>query len=70
MKIFKVIREKDEVVVIIAKYKDTNKYSFVNLTKGHICKCIFNSIEEAISDLESYKSKGKIIAYEEIKSLI
>lgn len=70
MKKFKVIREKDEVIVVIAKYKDTDKYSFVNLTKGHICKCVFNSIDEAISDLENYKAKGKIIDYEEVENII
>lgn len=40
--------------VSILKHKDKNTYSYVNLTKGHICPCIFNSIQEAIDDLKNY----------------
>lgn len=41
--------------VLILPYKGTNKYSFVNLTKGHICSCTFDSVEDAIFDLENRK---------------
>lgn len=41
-------------IVMILPYKDTNKYSYVNLTKGHICPCVFSSIEEALKDLKNY----------------
>ncbi len=65
--IFKVIRPKDIVYVALYRHKDTNKYSFVNLTKGHICPCKFNSIEEAIADIESQKMRGLVLNYTEIK---
>lgn len=41
-------------IVMIMPYKNSSKYSYVNLTKGHICPCQFNSIEEAIQDLKKY----------------
>ena len=47
--------------------KNTNKYSFVNITKGHICSCVFNSIDEAIEDMEERKKKGLIDRYRRIK---
>lgn len=34
-------------IVMIMPHKNSSKYSYVNLTKGHICPCQFNSIEEA-----------------------
>lgn len=45
------------------KYKLEDTWSFVNLTKGHICPCKFNSIEEAILDLEKYVKNGKVLKY-------
>lgn len=31
--------------------KNTNKFHFVNITKGHICTCEFNNIEEGETDI-------------------
>lgn len=64
--IFKVVRPKDTVFLALCKYKGTNEYSFVNITKGHICSCKFNSIEEAIADIESQKMCGLVLSYTEI----
>ena len=61
--IYLVIREKDNVVVSIMMNKSDHTYSFVNLTKGHICTCKFDSIEGAISDMEEKKHNGEIIDY-------
>jgi hypothetical protein len=38
-------------VCTIMQHKFTKKYSFVNITKGHICSCEFNTQEEAVKDL-------------------
>ena len=65
--IFKVIRPKDTVYVGLYRRKDTNEYSFVNLTKGHICPCKFSSMEEAIADMENRKNRGSVLSYVEIK---
>ena len=40
--------------VLILPHKNSNLYSYVNLTKGHICPCKFTSIQEAIDDLNNY----------------
>lgn len=41
-----VVRPKDIVTVLLLKHKNTNEYSFVNLTKGYICPCRFKSISQ------------------------
>lgn len=60
---FLIYRKDGIFEVLLLKHKLSNTYSFVNITKKHICPCIFNSKEEAISDLENYKKVGKIIKY-------
>ena len=61
--IFKVIRPKDTVYVALYRHKATNEYSFVNLTKRHICPCRFSSIEEAMADMENSKNRRSDITY-------
>lgn len=67
--LFKVIRPKDTVYVALYRHKATNEYSFVNLTKRHICPCRFSSIEEAIADMENRKNRGSVLSYVEIKQM-
>lgn len=43
------------VIVTIMKNKLDDTYSFVNLTKGHICECRFESLEAALRDMEDRK---------------
>ena len=38
-------------------------YSFVNLTKGHIWTCKFNSVEEAINDMQIKKENDEVVDY-------
>lgn len=66
-KCFQVVRPKDSVKVLLLKHKAEGGYSFVNLTKGHICPCRFHTEEDAIQDLESYKKRGDIIEYKEVE---
>ena len=66
MKVFHIKRPNDEIEVVLVKYKEEDNFSFVNLTKGHICPCVFKSENEAIEDLNKYKRLGKIIDYYEI----
>ena len=66
MKIYKVIRPKDIVLVTILKNKNDNTYSYVNLTKEHICQCRFDSIEKALQDMDDLIKQNKIIEYYEI----
>lgn len=50
MKRYLIVREKDNVEVAILPHKDGSGYSYVNLTKGHICPCVFETVADAIRD--------------------
>ena len=68
MKRIKVTRNDGVFEILLLKHKTFQGYSFVNLTKGHICPCVFKTEEEALNDLEKYKQSGKIISYETLDS--
>lgn len=55
--------ENDDVVVFVMLNRVDNKYHFVNLTKGHICECAFDTVEDALEDMEKLKNEGKILEY-------
>lgn len=67
MKTWLVKRQHDNVIVTIMKNKSDETYSFINLTKEHICSCKFNSINDALKDMNRLKDCGKIISYFELK---
>lgn len=48
-------KDKSVRIVRIMHDEATDKYAFVNLTSNHICKCRFDSYEEALKDLQSNK---------------
>ena len=50
-------------VCTIMQHKFTKKYSFVNITKGHICSCEFNTQEKAIEDLYNKYNNKEIAQY-------
>lgn len=50
-------------VCTIMQHKSTKKYSFVNITKGHICSCEFNTQEEAFKDLRNKYNNKEIAHY-------
>lgn len=64
MKIIRVYRKDRIVDVIISFDKITQKYRFVNLTDNHICKCEFDSILDAIDDMNKRK---EVISWKEIR---
>lgn len=57
-------KEHEDLDVLLLRHKGTDNWSFVNLTKGHICKCVFDSIESAMKDIEDRKAKGLLVDYE------
>ena len=63
MKKWEVVRPKDTVIVTILRNKSDNTYSFVTLTKEHICSCRFNSIEDALHDMDERIKKGTVLSY-------
>lgn len=65
MKFYSILyKDKKINIVTILPHKDTGKYSYVNMTKGHICPCQFDSVEDALKDLENYDN---IEMWEEIQ---
>ena len=60
-------RPKDEVVVTIMKNKLDGTYSFINLTKEHICPCEFKSIDDALNDMDEKVKNGEINYYFELR---
>lgn len=61
-------RTKGNVIVSIMYNRTDNKYHFVNLTSNHICSCCFNTINDAILDMERFKNEGKVIEYYKINT--
>ena len=69
--IYLVQRKSGNVIVSIMRNKSDNIYSFVNLTKNHICPCRFDSVEDAVKDMDEKILNGDIVRYfklEEMKS--
>lgn len=58
-----IIRTDGIVEVLLFRNKSDSTYSYINLTKGHICLCKFKTIEDAIEDLKNYP---KVISYREV----
>ena len=61
--IYFVKRKSGNVMVSIMRNKSDNTYSFVNLTKGHICSCRFDSVEDAVKDMDEKILNGEIVGY-------
>lgn len=61
--IYLVQRTNGNVIVSIMRNKSDNTYSFVNLTKGHICPCRFDSVEDAVKDIDEKILNGEIVGY-------
>lgn len=58
-----VLREKGNVTVSILRDRRDGKYHFVNLTKGHICECGFDTVGEALQDMNHKMENGEIVDY-------
>lgn len=61
--VYLVQRKNGNVIVSIMRNKSDNTYSFVNLTKGHICSCRFDSVENAVKDMDKKILDGEIVVY-------
>lgn len=44
-------KDNSKRIVEVMKDQATNKWAFVNLTSNHICKCRFDTYNDAIKDL-------------------
>ena len=63
MKQYIVERPNGNVIVTILRNKSDHTYSYVNLTKGHICPCRFASEEEALHDMDQKIKSEEILRY-------
>ena len=52
-----------QCVCTIMQHKLTKKYSFVNITKGNICSCEFDTQEVALKDLRNKYNNKEIAQY-------
>lgn len=68
MILYSVTRPKNTVIVAIMYNLSDNKYHFVNLAKGHICSCAFDSVEDAVKDLDSNVVNGKVLYYNKVEN--
>lgn len=50
--LYLVMRHNNNAVVSVMFNRANGKYHFVNLTKGHICSCAFDSPADAIADVQ------------------
>lgn len=67
--IYLVQRKDGNVVVSIMRNKSDNTYSFVNLTKNHICPCRFDSVEDAVKDMDEKILNGEISGYYKLEDM-
>ena len=67
--IYLVQRKSGNVIVSIMRNKSNNTYSFVNLTKGHICPCRFDSVEDAVKDMDEKILNGEISEYYKLEDM-
>lgn len=58
-----VVRPSGNVIVSIMYSRQDKKFHFVNLTKGHICECAFDTKFDAINDMEKMMRERKIQNY-------
>ena len=65
---FCIFKRNETLDVLLLPHKGTNMYSFVNLSKGHICPCLFPSIDAAIADLDDRQKRDLILKYDVTKS--
>jgi hypothetical protein len=48
-------KESGELVdVLLLPHKDGSGWSYVNLTNGHICPCVFPTYADAVDDLNNH----------------
>ena len=64
MRIIETLADGTTRELMLLKNKNGTGYQYINLDKKHICPCKFESIEEALKDLDRLIEKGKIKKYE------
>ena len=58
--------QNEKRTILLLPTKDGQHWQFVNLTKGYICHCQFNSRAEALKDFVNYSHKFSKVEFEEL----
>ncbi len=58
-----VMRMGEVIDVLLMQNKNDKTWSFINMSKGHICSCRFATVEDAEADMERHKNDKRIIDY-------
>ena len=45
-------RNRPDCIVMLCQERATNKWCYVNLSTEHVCACRFDTIDDAIADME------------------
>ena len=56
----------EKKVILLMPTKDGTKWQYVNLTKGYICPCQFDTREAALNDFVKYAPKFHKVEFEEM----
>lgn len=60
-------RTTGSVEVLLLPYKDGRGWGYINLTKGHICPCVFKNQHEALADLQK---QGDVVGWTELEGRV
>ena len=66
LNLYSVTRPKDTVIVAIMLNEQDNKYHYVNLSHNHICSCAFDSIQDAIADMNNKIATDDVLYYHKL----
>ena len=58
----------EKKVIVLLPTKDGTKWKFVNLSKGYICPCEFDTREEALTDFVKYANALHRVEIEELNA--
>lgn len=58
--------QNEKRTILLLSAKDGQHWQYVNLTKGYICPCQFNSHAEALKDFVNYSHKFSKVEFEEL----
>lgn len=54
------IKRKQDIVMCYLMKQKTGGWSYINITKKHICPCVFDTVEDALEDL---KNQDDVISF-------
>ena len=62
-----VTKKNKDIISKVRNAKFMKGNSFINLTKEHICPCNFESVDDALKDIDEKIKSGEVIRYFELR---